>query len=372
MSQFTCSSCAKVYPATAPIWQCDCGGLLDFHFKAEFPLDLIKQRQHDMWRYREAIPLLHDRNKISFQEGYTPLLEMQFEGRQLWVKQDQTFPTGSYKDRGASVLISLLRENEITEILEDSSGNAGAAIAAYAAKAGIKSHIYAPHSNSSGKLTQIKAYGAQLHSIQGSREDVAKAAYKAAHHIFYASHVWHPFFFQGTKTFAYEMCEQMGWQAPDVCLLPAGNGSLLIGAYIGFKDLLEAGIISKIPRFIAVQAENCNPLYKAWANGLDDILVESMQPTMAEGIAAATPKRARQILRIIRETHGEIWQVEESEIKRVTLHLMKKGFFVEPTSAVVFAAALRKDVGFFHTHKVGTLFTGNALKVASLIQSWMD
>ena len=200
-----------------------------------------------MWRYREAIPIVSDENIISFGEGFTPMVEVDFNDTPVFIKQDYLFPTGSFKDRGSSVLVSRMKELGIKKIIDDTSGNAGASLAAYSAKAGIECEIYVPETTLEGKLTQISAYGAALKKIPGSRDETAHAALKAAENTYYASHSWHPFYFHGTKTFAYEVCEQLGWKAPDTIIVPVGNGTLLLGAYIGFLDLLNAGITGECP-----------------------------------------------------------------------------------------------------------------------------
>ena len=214
-----------------------------------------------MWRYREALPIGGDVPIVSMGEGFTPLLPVELDGRRLHLKLDFLFPTGSYKDRGASVLISRARELGVRAVVEDSSGNAGCAVAAYAARAGITCDIFVPEAASPAKTVQIGMYGARLHRVPGTRERTAEAAQRAAGTAFYASHVWNPFFLHGTKTFAYEVWEQLGFSAPDALVLPAGNGTLLIGAYIGFCDLLMCGLIERMPRLVAVQAERCAPLY---------------------------------------------------------------------------------------------------------------
>ena len=152
----------------------------------------------------------------------TPLEQVNIGGREILMKLDFLFPSGSYKDRGATVMISQALAMGVKQVVQDSSGNAGCAVAQYCARAGIGCEIFVPASTSPAKLVQIEAYGARLNLVPGSREDTAKAAMKAADHTYYASHVWNPFFFQGTKTFAYELCEQLGWKAPDTVILPAG------------------------------------------------------------------------------------------------------------------------------------------------------
>ena len=200
-------------------------------------------------------------------EGFTPLEEIAFDGNRTLMKIDYLFPTGSYKDRGATVLMSKMKEWGVQKVVEDSSGNAGSAIAAYCAKAGIECEIYVPQYTSSEKTVQIQAYGATLRKVQGSRERTAEVAMEAASKIPYASHCWNPFFLHGTKTFAFEVWEQMDWKAPDVLVLPIGHGTLFLGAYIGFKELKEAGMIKRIPRLVGVQSASCAPLYRAFKRG---------------------------------------------------------------------------------------------------------
>jgi threonine synthase len=162
--------------SSEPIWRCKCGGFLALDFHPHFPLEKIQKRKPNMWRYREALPIFQDTHIISFNEGFTPLIQEEFAGKKVFLKQDHLFPSGSYKDRGASVLVSKIKELGIKKVVEDSSGNAGAAIAAYCAKANIDCHIYVPKKTSSEKLKQIEQYRAHLYKIPGTREDTAKAA----------------------------------------------------------------------------------------------------------------------------------------------------------------------------------------------------
>jgi threonine synthase len=229
----------------------------------------------------------------------------------------------------------------IARVVEDSSGNAGCAIAAYAAMAGIECEILVPDSTSPGKLAQILLYGASLRRIHGSREDTANAALEAAETTYYASHSWNPFFFQGTKTFAYEVWEQLSFRAPDALLLPAGNGTLLIGSFLGFRELKDNGLIEKIPRHIAVQAENCAPLLAMFRDGLDTVPAIQTRETIAEGVAIATPVRGKEIVDIVRETGGEVLAVSDAEVEKALILLGRKGLYVEPTSALPVAAYCR-------------------------------
>jgi threonine synthase len=347
----------ETYAADDPIWQSPEGHLLDLVFDAGFDLSRIASRSAGMWRYREAIPIANDSDIVSLGEGLTPMVELVFQGRKVWVKQDQLFSTGSYKDRGASVLISKARSLGIRRVVQDSSGNAGCAIAAYSARASIACDIFLPSSTSEAKVAQIAAYGAAIHRVPGSREDTAKAALQAASMAYYASHCYNPYFLHGTKTFAYEVCEQLGWKAPHSLVLPCGNGTLVLGCSIGFTDLLKAGIISHMPKLIAVQAENCSPLASRAANKP----LSANQPTLAEGIAIAEPVRGAQIIAKVNESKGCFITVTEEEIKRAWTDCARRGFYIEPTSAATIAG-LEKYIPMQENGTIVSLFTGHGLK----------
>lgn len=359
-----CQSCHKEYSPTAPRWNCTCGGLLNLDFHARFPLSKINRRKPTLWRYREALPIDHDCHIISFDEGFTPLIQEELYGKKVLLKQDHLFPSGSYKDRGASVLVSKLKELGVTEVVEDSSGNAGAAIAAYCAKAAIDCHIYVPKKTSPEKLVQITRYGAYLHTINGDRDDTALAALKHAQTTYYASHYWNPFFFHGTKTAIFEIIEQLGWKSPDILIVPVGNGTLLYGNFIGLMELRHEGIIKKLPKIIGVQAENCAPLADAWSNRDDHHPHTIVKETIAEGIAIPNPLRAKDILQSIKETNGDIVTVSEKEILDSLYCIRKKGYYIEPTSAVGIA-------GFKKLHTkdddcVVIPLTGHGLKTSKI------
>ncbi len=336
--QMVCRACGAIHPEATGRWRCVCGAPLDVDFEGAIDTRRIAGRPPGMWRYREALPVSADHHVVSFNEGFTPLIQVRIDGRLLTLKQENLFPTGSFKDRGASVLISRALELGVERVVEDSSGNAGAAVAAYAAKAGMACEIFVPESTSPGKLAQIRLYGAKLIRVPGTREATARAAMDAAERHFYASHVWNPFFFQGTKTYAFEIWEQLGFTAPDALIVPTGHGTLLIGAFLGFQDLLKNGLIARLPRMIAVQAAGCAPIYRMWRDQLPEIPPASSGDTVAEGIAIAEPTRASQILDIVRETGGEVVSVTDHEIEKALLKICNQGLYAEPTSATAIAA----------------------------------
>jgi threonine synthase len=363
MEKFYCSRCGQNYPVEPTRWRCDCGSFLDLQFEPTFDIRKILKRETTLWRYREAIPIARDESILSMKEGFTPLESMEWNGHRVLLKIDYLFPTGSYKDRGATVLISKAKELGIKKVVEDSSGNAGSAIAAYCARAGIRCEIYVPEATSHGKLVQIQAYGAELKRIKGSREMTAEAAMEAASKIYYASHCWNPFFLHGTKTFAFEIWEQMGWKAPDVIILPVGHGTLFLGTYIGFKELKEAGMVKRIPRLVAVQSASCAPLDRAFKRGWKETKPINKKKTVAEGIAIAEPVRGRQILEAIRETDGEVLTVTEKEIGVALREMGIKGHFIEPTSAATIAG-LKKYLKHIKKEVIVSTLTGMGLKAA--------
>lgn len=354
------------FEASTSIWQSPSGHLLDLEFEARLDPSVINRRKPDLWRYREALPVVSDHHIVSAGEGFTPLLFIDIDGKKTGIKQEQFFSTGSYKDRGATVLMSHIRSLGIRQIVQDSSGNAGCAIAAYAAMASIDCTIYLQTQTAPSKIAQIKAYGASIEFIDGSREDVAEATLIAARQHYYASHSWNPFFFHGTKTFAYEVCEQLGWKAPDSVVLPAGNGTLIIGCYIGFTDLIKAGIISRMPKLIAVQSANCSPLAQAFYANQKEYSACEIAPTLAEGIAIQKPVRGNQILQMVKESGGEFITVTEKEIIDAWKDCASKGYYIEPTSAATIAGLKKYNAGYAD-ETVISLFSGHGLKSTDTI-----
>jgi threonine synthase len=338
--QFECHSCFVKYGVTEFVWRCKCGGMLDLvKGNATFDPSRIQIDLPTMWRYQHVLPFKSDIwQLVSMGEGNTPLIVLDEKESNTFVKVDYMMPTLSFKDRGAAVLIAKAKELGVTKVIADSSGNAGTSIAAYAKRVGISCDIFLSESTSPKKIAQIKAHGATIRAIKGSREDVAASAQKAVteENTFYASHVYNPFFFEGTKTYAYEIWEQMQ-TVPDTLIIPVGNGTLLLGAYYGFKELMENGVTSKMPKIVAVQAENCSPLASAFSsNQKNSEAVENMG-TLAEGIAIAKPARSVQILEAVRATNGQFITTSEEEIIYARNVLAGKGFYVEPTTAANYA-----------------------------------
>jgi threonine synthase len=286
-----------------------------------------------IWRYRAALPRGGGSDPISLGEGGTPLLARTLHGATALLKCDWLMPTGSFKDRGAAVMLSLLRGQGVRSVLEDSSGNGGAAVAAYAAAGGLRATILVPAATSPGKTVQVRAYGAEIKLVPGSRQDTADAALRRAASIFYASHNWHPFFLHGVKTLAYELWEELGFAPPDNIVAPCGAGSIVLGCAIGFAELRRAGAVTQMPRLFAVQPANCAPIAASFQAGTDQLVPSAIAPTIAEGTAIARPIRLREVVAALRETGGGAVVLSEAEIAAATCDLAATGIYVEPTAA---------------------------------------
>ena len=364
----TCSKCERSYPESEPRWHCDCGSYLVLNTPGMFDPGCVKSRPPTLWRYREALGI-NERDVVTLGEGFTPLVQSNPDGLDVMLKLDFLCPTGSYKDRGSTVMLSKLNQWRVSRIVEDSSGNAGASVAAYAALAGIHADIYVPADASSGKIAQIAMYGANLVKVKGTREDTGKAAWDAATSTFYASHNWSPYFLAGMKTVAYEIAEQLDWDVPEWIVVPVGGGSLLVGIWLGFEDLYQAGVTARMPRLVAVQAENCAPVYAAWRSNLDDVPPVAKTPTAAEGISVAAPVRGRQILKTLRESQGIVEVVSDAMVWQSLRDLGTRGLFVEPTAAAAMAAltGLNARNAIQAGERVVVVLTGSGLKATDKI-----
>lgn len=328
----------------------------------------IEVGERSLWRYSAALPVAV-RSPISLGEGLTPLVRSAWRGIPVHFKLEWFSPTGSFKDRGASVMLSVLREQGVHSVLEDSSGNGGAAIAAYAASGGMHCKILVPASTQSSKVDQMRAYGAEVELIPGSRQETADAAMRQASNIFYASHNWQAFFLQGTKTLAYELWEQLDFRAPDNIIVPLGSGSNVLGCHIGFSELVRAGSIASLPRIFGVQPENCSPIHQCFTGGLEELPVISAKPTIAEGAAMERPVRLREVSTSLRESGGATVTLTEAQIVQAVAELGALGLYVEPTSAMAAAAmsVLLEQGRIAASDCTALILTGTGLKASQRI-----
>lgn len=339
MTAFRCTRCDLPYPDLGAPYLCPrCGGVFDLAGPPEFWPDLVDPRQPGIWRYRHAFGLPEDAPMVTLGEGNTPLLRAQYNGGPVWLKLESLNPTGSYKDRGSAVLLSQLAARGVKEAVEDSSGNAGASFAAYAARAGIRARVFVPASASGPKRNQIEAYGAELVCVPGPRSAASEAVLEEVRRgAVYASHAFLPFGLTGIASIAYEIFEQLGG-VPGTVAAPVGHGGLLLGLMQGFMALRNAGLADAFPHFVGVQARPCSPVWAGYTSGLAAIAQAEEGPTAAEGVRVRRPVRAEAILSMLEFMPGCIAAVEEDEIMPACSELARMGFHVEPTSALVWAA----------------------------------
>ncbi|MCA2207841.1 threonine synthase [Nocardia rosealba] len=363
------------YPLDEPRWRSAAGRPLWIDPGAGLDRSDIDVSARSLWRYRAALPVEFS-DPISLGEGSTPLLEREWErgGRPLF-KLDFLNPTGSFKDRGTSVMLSYLRDRGIRSILEDSSGNGGSSIAGYGAAGGLRVKILAPASTSSAKIAQVRAFGAELQLVEGLREESQNEAIRQAEgDAFYASHNWQAFFLQGTKTLAYELWEDLGFRAPDNVVVPVGAGSSLLGCWLGFRELLRAGQIERMPRLFAAQPLNCSPVDASFTAGTDQPVERAVAPTIAQGTSIARPLRLTQMIAALRDSGGATVTIPENDIVHALEKLCSSGLFVEPTSACAAAAysALLTSGHITPAEETVVFLTGSGLKAAPTVAELLD
>ena len=356
------------YPISEPRWRSETGAPLMITALPGIGRDMIDRGRRSLWRYAAALPV-EVPNPITMGEGLTPLVSRDWRGVLARFKLEWFSPTGSFKDRGAAVMVSILRAQGVTRLLEDSSGNGGAAIAAYAAAGGLSAKILVPASTAEDKIVQTRAYGAEIERVPGTRQETSDAAERMAARIFYAGHNWQPFFLQGTKTLAYELWEDLDFNAPDNVVIPTGAGSNIMGCDIGFSELLSRGEIARLPRLFAAQPQNCEPLHASFVARSEDLIPVEIRPTIAEGASIARPVRAREVLAALRRCGGGTVAVSEAEIEAALFDLSRIGLYAEPTSALA-AAGLTKLIARGVVHPGETtvvVLTGSGLKATRRI-----
>ena len=283
-----------------------------------------------MWRYLNRLPSAGPETiweRTTLGEGMTPLVELK---PGVLAKMEQVSPTGSFKDRGAAVMVSLAAGAGEGTVVADSSGNAGKAVAAYAARAGIAAEIFVPAGTSPAKTASASANGATVVEVDGGREAAARAAVERleAGDAWYASHVYQASFVHGVKTIAFELFEQLGGRAPGTVLVPAGNGTLVQGLWLGFSELARFHRCA-CPRIVACQSDRFAALAGATPTG---------EPTAASGIAISRPPRLGQVRAALVASSGTVVRVAEEAILEAQDSLSRLGVAVEPTGAAAWAA----------------------------------
>lgn len=338
---------------------------LEYKEIPRFDPSAIDDGRIGLWRYGAMLPLGNSAQPITLGEGWTPLIVDQWAGRAVYWKMDAWMPTGSYKDRGVSVMVNWLIGLGAETMIDDSSGNAGASLACYAARAGARAVIYVPERAPEPKKAQIAIYGAELVEVPGPRDMATRAAEAATQHsreIAYASHAWHPAFLLGQMTCAWEIWEQLGGDVPDWLVAPAGHGGLLLGIWRGFQHLVASGITNRLPRLVAVQARPYTPLFDAFHGDTQIEPSPRIERISADGIAISYPVRAAALLAAVRQSNGTVFAVEDEEVLAVHSQLAEQGIFVEPTSATVAVAMQQLAALFGPDERVVAVLTGHGLK----------
>jgi len=315
-----------------------------------------------IWKWGEALGVPAGSPIISLGEGNTPCVPANWNGKPVYLKLESHNPTGSYKDRGSATTVIWLASRHYTEAVEDSSGNAGASFAAYAARAGIHARVYVPASASGPKRAQIEMFGTKLIPVPGPRSAAAEAVQKeAAREMPYASHAYLPFGLPGIATIAYELIQDLG-QVPGTVIAPLGHGGLMLGMLRGFEALLDAHIIPAVPTLVGVQAAACAPYAIAGANqSLDGLELDGQ--TIAEGVRVREPSRLEVLHFVLQAPTGEVIAIPEAEILPARAELAHQGFYVEPTSALAWSA-----LKYIHTwiEPVVVIITGSGYKTQNL------
>ncbi len=353
VSYLQCSNCGKKLEPNL-IWNicpvCSKPLIVIYDLKAvrkTFKRDDLLNREPNLWRYQELLPIDDPENILSLGEGYTPLIYAQELGRQfgfhnLFIKDEALNPTSSFKARGLSVAVSKARELGIDELSMPSAGNAGVALSAYASMGGLKAHIYMPRDVPKTFVVECIAYGAKVQLIDGVITDCAQAAIEDNRRFnrFDISTLKEPYRIEGKKTMGFELAEQFGWDLPDVIIYPTGGGTGLIGMWKAFEELQKLGWIgSRLPRMVVVQSRGCAPIVRAF-NNKKKFAEPWIEPdTIAEGLKVPSAIGDFLILNTIKESRGTAIAVSDQEIlKAIQTIAQTQGLFFCPEGAATFVA----------------------------------
>ena len=384
LTHLECSYCGSKFDAQTSHTVCpECGKPL----LARYDLESARKNLHrddligriaSLWRYRELLPVREDTNVVSLGEGYTPLIHAACTGARLgmeslFIKDEGLNPTGSFKARGLCMAISRAKELSVREVVIPSAGNAAGAMSAYAARAGMKAHVFMPSDVPLPFRMECTAYGADVHLIDGLITDCGREAHAEAEKNgwFDVSTLKEPYRVEGKKTMGYELAEQFDWTLPDVVIYPTGGGTGLIGMWKAFAEMRELGWIDgKLPRMVSVQAEGCAPIPRALAAGEEFAAPWKDAHTVAAGLRVPRAIGDFLILRAIRESSGTAIAVSDDALT-ASQHAMatEEGIFACPEGGATLAALeALLDRGAIARDETVVLFnTGTGLKYPNLI-----
>jgi len=380
-----CVECGRTYSLNETVYQCKtCGNLLEVEYDLKTvaektgPSNLAERKTYSMWRYSELLPVNVDR-AVSLGEGFTPLLRAEnlsrlIGARDLRLKLEFYSPTGSFKDRGSSVLISKARDLGATAVAIDSSGNAATSIAAYSAKTSLQCYVFTPSYASLAKLVQAGMSGANVFRVEGTRRDAFEIATRACEEWgwYYCGFQTNPFASDGLKTIVFEVCEQLEWKPPDRMIFPVGTGSGIVGCWTGLRMLRKLGWIEGTSSLVCVQPEGCAPIVKAFKHGSEEIEAVDHPRTIAEGLMIGRPLKGKIVLRALQNTKGLATAASDDEIIEAAKLLAKsEGLFVEPSAATAIAGLQRsiKEGTIDSDERIACVLTGTGLKTVETYES---
>ena len=371
-----CVKCGREYPAVPDITACECGGILDViydyeYIKTKLSKEILKKREEPtMWRYRELLPIEEDTVPAGLRVGMSPMYEAdniaaELGIAKLYIKDDGINPTASLKDRASAMAVTKAIEAGYDTIACSSTGNAASSLAGNAARAGLKTYIFVPARAPKGKIAQLMMFGANLTAVDGSYEEtfeLSKAAIEK-YGWYNRNAAINPYLGEGKKTVAHEICEQLGFKAPDYVAVSVGDGCTVAGVYKGLYDMYKVGFIDKIPHIISVQAEGCCPINTAVMTG------EPWQPqeenTYADSIAVGVPRNPNKAINAIKDSGGICVNVSDDEIREAQKYLARKaGVFGEPAGVTATAGLMKlsREGKLPHDAVIVSIVTGNGLK----------
>lgn len=385
-TELHCDDQGHALPLDEPATVCPvCGSLLEIAYDLDrAPADLfqraVRDRSLGIWRWRALLPLPDDAAAVTLGEGDTPLLPAPDLARRLglgrlWLKNDALMPTGSFKDRGFALAVSVARHYGLTRGFTYSSGNAGASFAAYAAKAGMRATVFVESAANEAKVAAISLYGARVYRLHydSSVQIFATLDELARQGEYSFVNFVNPVRHEAMKTYAYEIVEQLGGVVPDVMVHPVGTGGGLWGAWKGFRELRDLGVVDRVPRMIGVQPAVCAPLVEAFDNGRDSSrTVGDAQATIAQSIAGDSMIHGgRRLLRALRDSHGGAVGVTEDDIGEAMRLLGREAVAAEPSAAASLAGLLgAREAGLIDpSESVVAVVTGSALKQPGALTS---
>lgn len=382
VAELRCAICGRSYAPDEVQYTCPvCGqaGTLDVLYDVEALRrsvsreDIARSADPTLWRYRPLLPLPADAAVPPLAVGGTPLydaprLAADLGLAQTWIKDDGRNPTGSLKDRASALVVARALLQGIQVVTTASTGNAAAALAGVAASVGLPAVIFVPASAPEAKIAQLLTYGAHVLLVRGNYDHAFDLAVQAAERYgwYNRNTGMNPYTAEGKKTVAYEIAEQLGWQAPDAVVLSVGDGNIISGVHKGFSDLLALGWIDRMPRLIGVQADGSAACYQVWKRGQDPVTMTPIEShTVADSIASELPRDRVRAVRAVRETNGAFVSVpDEAILEGIPVLARLSGVFAEPAAAATYAGARAAlaEGALKPEDRVVLLVTGNGLK----------